>query len=300
MKYISLFLIALLCSCTSSQDESHTIDVAVLRGPSALAFAEWIENPPIVGEDTCRLQWVDSPEQMQALLVRNEADLAVLPMISAANLYNKGMEYPLLGCPLWGTLYLVGRENSVRPIYLFGRGTTPDILARKALGDLEKEAFNYTFGTAGELLQALLMQKAGTAVLSEPFLSVALRRDSTLQILKDLNRPEGQAVGGFPQTAIICHPSLEPYRETLDSLLQQSCRYANLFSQETIDCLERAGVFAPGMLTAESIRRCGVNYRPAAAIQEETISFLELIQKEEPSALGGKLPEASFFNAGKP
>ena len=231
---------------------------------------------------------------MQALLVKHEADMAVLPMISAANLYNKGIDYSLLGCPLWGTLYLVSKGDIHPPVYLFGRGTTPDILARHALDSLKQEDFNYTFASAGEVLQALLLGKAETAVLSEPFLSAALRRDSSLQIAANLNRPHG-TLPGFPQTAIVCSSAALAYRPTLDSLLRQSCIFANTHPEEAIRRLEEAGVFAPGMLTPESVHRCGIHYRTAQEAATVISSFLELVWQTEPQAIGGKLPDSTFI-----
>lgn len=293
MKYIIFLLLFICCSCSSDKRDRGMVRVIALRGPSALAFAGWMGEAPVLGRDTFRMEWVDTPEQMQACLVKREADIAVLPMISAANLYNKGIDYALLGCPLWGTLYLVGKGNIHPPIYLFGRGTTPDILARHALDSLRREDFNYTFGSAREILQALLLGKAETAVLSEPFLSIALRKDCTLQILADLNRPHGTQAG-FPQTAILCRPALLAHRTTLDSLLQESCRFANTHPKEAIRRLEETGVFAPGMLSPESVQRCGISYRTARQSSAAIFSFLELIQQDEPQAIGGRLPDSTF------
>ena len=295
MKYLTFLLIFTLFSCASHSGDTNAFRVAVLRGPSALAFADWMgDEVPVIGKDTCRIEWVDTPEQMQALLVKHEADMAVLPMISAANLYNKGIDYSLLGCPLWGTLYLVSKGDIHPPVYLFGRGTTPDILARHALDSLKQEDFNYTFASAGEVLQALLLGKAETAVLSEPFLSAALRRDSSLQIAANLNRPHG-TLPGFPQTAIVCNSAALAYRPTLDSLLRQSCIFANTHPEEAIRRLEEAGVFAPGMLTPESVHRCGIHYRTAQEAATVISSFLELVWQTEPQAIGGKLPDSTFI-----
>ena len=295
MKYLTFLLIFTLFSCASHSGDTNAFRVAVLRGPSALAFADWMgDEVPVIGKDTCRIEWVDTPEQMQALLVKHEADMAVLPMISAANLYNKGIDYSLLGCPLWGTLYLVSKGDIHPPVYLFGRGTTPDILARHALDSLRQEDFNYTFASAGEVLQALLLGKAETAVLSEPFLSAALRRDSSLQIAANLNRPHG-TLPGFPQTAIVCSSAALAYRPTLDSLLRQSCIFANTHPEEAIRRLEEAGVFAPGMLTPESVHRCGIHYRTAQEAATVISSFLELVWQTEPQAIGGKLPDSTFI-----
>ena len=87
------------------------IRVSVLRGPSAIAFAHWMKETPVIDGKPLSVRIIDSPDLMQATLIKGEADIAVLPMISAVNLYNKGIRYHLAGCPIWGTLYLAGRSD---------------------------------------------------------------------------------------------------------------------------------------------------------------------------------------------
>lgn len=112
------------------------LHVAVLRGPSVIAFAKMMEDSPEIEGKRFSVDIVDSPELMQALLIKGKADLAALPMINAANLYNKGLKYSLLGCPVWGNLYLVEKQGirnqspETETLYVFGAGTTPDILTR--------------------------------------------------------------------------------------------------------------------------------------------------------------------------
>ena len=89
----------------------ETIHVFVLRGPSAIAFAQWMTETPVIDGKPLSVRIIDSPDLMQAALIKGEADIVVLPMISAANLYNKGIQYHLAGCPIWGTLYLAGRSD---------------------------------------------------------------------------------------------------------------------------------------------------------------------------------------------
>ena len=83
------------------------IRVSVLRGPSAIAFAHWMKETPVIDGKPLSVRIIDSPDLMQATLIKGEADIAVLPMISAVNLYNKrhsissgrlsDMGYPLFG-----------------------------------------------------------------------------------------------------------------------------------------------------------------------------------------------------------
>ncbi|WP_308549711.1 ABC transporter substrate-binding protein [uncultured Parabacteroides sp.] len=303
MTFFRCFCVLLiLCCCNSKPNtEAEAIHVSVLRGPSAIAFAHWLKEAPVIDGKPVSVRIIDSPDLMQAALIKGEADIAVLPMISAANLYNKGIRYHLAGCPIWGTLYLAGRSGKEisggnKPVlHIFGAGTTPDILTRHYLRQHKLDyTLNYSFTTAREIMQGLLAGKVDHAVLGEPFLSIALHNDSTLQILADLNRPDSASLG-FAQTAILYAPALKKNQKTIDSLLNLSCRFAVEQPEQAIRILEKENIFASGMLTPESIERCKIDYKTASEAQENILRFLQLIGQYEPKALGGKMPDEKFY-----
>ena len=136
--------------------------------------------------------------------------------------------------------------------------------------------------------------KVDYAVLGEPFLSIALRKDSTLQILADLNKPDSASLG-FAQTAILYVPTLKKSKETMDSLLNASCRFAVEQPEQAICILEKENIFTFGMLTPESIERCKIDYKTVSEAQENILHFLQLIEQYEPKALGGKMPDEQFY-----
>ena len=261
-----------------------------------MAFAQWLEQPPVIEGKRVAVTVAESPDIVQAALIKGEADIAVLPTISAANLYNKGVRLEMAGCPIWGTLYLVSRTGSSdSTIHIFGRGTTPDILTRHYLSNEgQQPPLNYVFQTAGEITQGLMAKKINRAVVSEPFLSIALRKDTTLRIIADLNRTETSEMG-FAQTAIVLTPDMSALRDTLNALLAESCRFANERPEEAIRILEEKRLFAPGMLTPEAIRRCRLDYKSSQEAQAEIDTFLRLIFQYEPKAIGGQLPDARFI-----
>lgn len=301
-KYLPILLAILFCHCTDPAKEHTQIRVSVLRGPSAIAFAEWMLHPPVIGGKTVEVEMVDSPEIMQSLLIKGETDIAVLPIVSAANLYNKGIPYRVTGCPIWGTLYLIERKGRTAgpetPIHIFGAGTTPDILTRHYLNlhSSGEQPLNYAFSTPREIVQALLAGKVEAAVLSEPFLSIALAKDTTFRISANLNRIAPGSSASFAQTAIVRHPALAPEQQGIDSLLQQTCCFANEHPDQVIQILEEKGIFAPRSLTSESIRRCKIDYQTAREAAESIFSFLQLIYEYEPKAVGGKLPDRGFLS----
>ena len=298
IKYLFLLCSIILFSCVETKKENSSLRVSILRGPSAIAFAEWMIHPPVIDGKQAIVSIVDSPEIIRSMLIKEETEIAVLPMISAVNLYNKGVSYQLAGCPIWGTLYLVenGAAHNDSSLSIFGAGTTPDILTRYYLSRHanNKYQLNYAFSTPLEILQALIAGRVNRAVLSEPFLSIALAKDSTLRIIADLNGQQSHK--GFAQTAVMFHPSLATKRSTIDSLLERSCSFANNSPHEAIQILEEKKIFAPKTLTPESIQRCKIDYQTAAEIKEGLPAFLNLINEYEPKSIGGRLPDDGFIS----
>jgi len=250
--------------------------MTILRGPTAIAFAGWIESPPTLNNKKVVVDIVDSPQQVQAALIKKSTDIAALPMISAANLYNKGVEYSFAGCPIWGTLYIVGREGATQ-LHVFGAGTTPDILTRYYLREQGKDyTLNYTLGTATEVAQGLLAGRVDAAVLGEPFVSLVLNRDTTIHILADLNNPDN-ILPGFPQTAIMIHPDLENIRSQIDEQIYSSCLLAAEHPERVIDILQKQDLFPAGVLTPATIERCKIKYFPVSEIEKEVKSSFSLL-----------------------
>lgn len=298
IRYIFFLLYILCCAgCRHARTDDPVIRVSVLRGPSVIAFADWLENPPRIENKKIQVRVVDSPDLAQASLIKQESDIAVLPMINAANLYNKGVRIKLAGCPIWGTLYLVEKTPLKEPVlYVFGNGTTPDILTRYYLGRQQLDyPLNHAFQTAGEITQGILAGKVSRAVLGEPFLSIALRRDSSLRITADLNHFTDNDTLGFAQTAVVYTPTVENDRTAFEEALRASCEKAVRHPEETIQTLEAHGIFAQGALTPESIGRCKIHYVSAVEAKNAVMDFLRLIEQYEPKAVGGKLPDAGFM-----
>ena len=85
--------------------------------------------------------------------------------------------------------------------------------------------------------------------------------------------------------------TLKKSKETMDSLLNASCRFAVEQPEQAICILEKENIFTFGMLTPESIERCKIDYKTVSEAQENILHFLQLIEQYEPKALGGKMPD---------
>ena len=132
-------------------------------------------------------------------------------------------------------------------------------------------------------------------MLGDPFLSIALRKDSSLRITADLNHLTDSDTLGFAQTAVVYTPTMEKYRIAFEDALRASCQKAVRYPKETIHSLEEHGIFAQGALTPKSIERCKIHYLSAIEAKDAVMGFLRLIEQYEPKAVGGRLPDAGFI-----
>lgn len=289
--FILLFI--LLTGCKSPSDNDKALQVAVLRGPSAIAFAEWMsQDSPKIDGRIIKIHILDSPEQMQAAIIKGEADIAALPLISAVNLQHKGVPYEMLGCPIWGTLYIVGKDtlNSQQMINVFGSGTTPDILTQYFLRKKHLNCeLNRTLPTSNAMMMSILVGKTKTAVLSEPFVSMLLNKDTTFHIIADLNNQPF----GFPQTAVLCKKQLHSQSATIDSLLHKSCLFANEQPEAAIQILENRGIFKSGMLTPTGIDRCMIYFKTTLEASSDIEQFLGIVRQINPEAIGEQVQKQS-------
>ena len=88
---LTALLIGLMGCSSSPTAEREKWRISLLRGPSAIAFAGWMEQQARLAGKQLDIELIDSPQQMQAALIQQTSDIAVLPMVSAANLYDKGV-----------------------------------------------------------------------------------------------------------------------------------------------------------------------------------------------------------------
>lgn len=294
--YVLIFLV--VCSFLSCHnqhsDSDHPdesfVNVGILRGPSSIAFAEWMQNPPKIDGKKVRIRVLDSPEIMQASIIKGETSIGILPMMNAISLINKGIELEILGCPIWGTLYIIGQVptlSDVKNIHIFGKGSSPAFLAQFYLENQGLHpSINYTLSSPVELVSAFKMGQVSSALLSEPFVSIMLQSDPTLKILADINKIPGSEEVYFPQTAVVCSKELYKSKNQIDRLLDETCNFANEHPASVINILENNDIFKKGVLTPESIERCKIKYETVQQAKHQINEFVKIMQSYAPESVG--------------
>lgn len=303
MKQISALLLSILLavSCNSGRSDANRIVIASLRGPSSVAMLQLIDS--LANEDAASIEVkiFDEPLLVRKMMLEGKADFALLPTTMAALSYNRGIDYRLAAVPLWGTLYLCGTHipaslNGER-VFLMAKGMTPDVMFRHMLvtQGLRPEmdvTLDYRFPTHIDLANAAIADLTPLCVLSEPYLSLALKRNPRLQIIAPLS-------DGTPETAFLVRGTFaEGSPEIVRSIVEayrRSGEWVKANPEQAAQLAVDYGILPDAEAALSSIPRSNIDVVPAGEAREALDSYLKLFFDMDPRIIGDKMPDEKFY-----
>jgi len=324
-------LIALwLCLATAAlaADDQRLERLTVAGPPAAVSYPliELVESGALdaLARRVEFVSWRD-PDQVRALILRDEVDLVALPSNVAANLYNRGVEIRLVNISAWGLLWLLSRDPDIArledlagaEIVVPFRGDMPDIilgelLARNGL-DVRSDVRLRYVASPMDAMQLIIMRRASHAVLSEPAASMALEKTAsgmTGLIAPDLHRAIDlqsawatafERDARIPQAGIVAvGPLPEPVIEAFANA------YADALERLLADPGRAAGqiVAALPMLTetaaVEAITHSRLEAVAATEAREALEFFYRILEQRSPALIGGRLPDSGFYFTPRP
>lgn len=304
-----LIFLTLLFSCRNKS--SNAIRIGILEGPSTVSFIQLIDQSPLIDGKKIDFIIKSDPFQIQALMMQDELDFAILPTIMAANLYNKGIKFRMVACPIWGTLYLVSNtgitninELNNQIISIFGQGATSDILLRRMIqqNDIHNVRIDYSYSTNNELAQALLLKKIKCAVVSEPLVSNIMAKDTSIKIVKKIDCEEYMNNVNkdiFIQTSfLVSNRLIEKSPKIIEQVCEaysNSCNFTIEQPDKTAKLLVENKISSDLKTAKHSISLCNIHYVGGFAIQQEVNHYLSIFFEYNPKSVGGKLPDNSFI-----
>ncbi|MFZ4724394.1 MAG: ABC transporter substrate-binding protein [Paludibacter sp.] len=307
--YNILILTTFLFSCNNKS--SDAIRIGILEGPSTVSFIQLIDQAPLIDGKKIDFVIKSDPFQIQALMMQDELDFAVLPTVMAANLYNKGIKYRMVACPIWGTLYLLSNTGITdinklngQMISLFGQGATSDILIRRMMqqNDIHNFKINYSYTTNNELAQALLLNKIKYAVISEPLVSNIMAKDTSIKIVKKIDCEEYMNNTNkdiFVQTSfLVSNKLIENSPKIIEQVCEaysNSCNFTLEQPDKTAKLLVKIRISTNLKIAKHSISLCNIHYVGAFAIQQEVSHYLNIFFEYNPKSVGDKMPDNGFI-----
>ncbi|HPT11234.1 MAG TPA: ABC transporter substrate-binding protein [Bacteroidales bacterium] len=313
-RLLPVILIVLLATgCHNSARVSKSYTMATLKGPSSMGMIRLIDSLQTTKGASVSVMILNEPMQVRKMMLDGTADFAILPTTMAALVYNKGLQYKMLGVPDWGSLFLFGSDTTVKEwndlrgkrIYLMAKGMTPDVLFRYLLSkngiDPEKDVIlDYSFPTHIDLANAVAAGQAPLGVISEPMSSLAMAKNKAVKPIIDLNLEWEKSEGSkMALTAFMATKDLvkkdKAIVEKIVSSYRYSAKWVNREPDSAAALIVKYGILPDKEIAIVSIPRSSLEYVSAKDAEKQIKEFLEVFYSMNPEIIGGKMPDEDFW-----
>ena len=322
-KLVSLLLtvctaLFIFSGCSNSTDKDSntdqaTINIACMKGPTGIGMIKLIDDSE-EGKTSNKYYYsiVGTADEIATNLIKGDLDIAAVPCNLASVLYNKTEgEILTLGINTLGVLYIVEAGESVnsvddlqgKTIYSTGQGTTPEYTLRFLLSsagiDPDKDVDIQFKSEAPEVLAALQQDTSAVAMLPQPYATVALNSDENIRLALDVTKEwENHCDDTVVTGVLVARKSfIEENPDALDAFMEEykaSTTYANSNIDETAALLEKYDIFKAA-IAKKAIPYCNVTLITGEEMKTKAMSYLNILLKENPASIGGKLEEGMFY-----
>lgn len=311
MKKKSIFIMLLFILSLTVFGES--IKVIVPAGLPAVSIAMMKkDNQEIEGKEIL----YDIQKNNDALvmsMLKREGDIAIVPSNFAAQLYNKGLGYKILGTVGWGSFYIASREELTsigqlkdKEIYTFGKGLTPDIVLTTILDmnkltvptDVKVEYVN----NGNELASLFLAKKVDIVSIPEPMLSTLKIKDKDIKINFNLNDIWKKATGskwGYPQSTLVIKEELlenNPlFVKRFINKLEKSIDFLYSKNNDKAQYIEDLNIIINTNILEEIILKSNLDFVNIKKCKEDYDIYFKILEKSNKKVIGGQLPDEKIF-----
>lgn len=309
-KIIALFMMLFFITTVYSED---VITFVFPDGLPALSIVKMINDDKKISGKKIDYKLEKISESLVMNFLKKESDIGIVPSNLAGQLYNKNLNYKIIGTVGWGSFYIVSREDiksiknlKGKKIYTIGKGLTPDIILQTILKengiipdkDLE---INYLSG-GNELAPMYLAGKIDTIMVSEPILSKIISKDSKSKINFDMNDEWKKVFKndiGFPQSTLIVKESLikeEPeFVSAFINQLESSIEFIYSENPAKEKYIIESKITIDLSVLDEILKRVNIKFISADNSRETYQLYFENIEKINSKAIGGKIPDEKIF-----
>jgi len=265
-----------------------------------------------------RFRLWQTPDQLRTLLVNQDVDFSAAPCTLPALLHNRGLPVRLLNISVWGILWLVSRDPTVRTFAdLAGRELVvpfqrdlpavllDTLLEAQATRGLAPVALRRTRDSQ-DAIALVLNGQAEHVLLVEPMVSLLLWRAAqagTLslyrgQSLEQAWRDNFPAQPALPQAGVMAAAAVAPDTDLCHAVNQAYASSAQWCAAHPGECAALVREHLPHLPAAAietAIRGTRLESRSAHQARPELEALYQLLAQRFPQAIGGGLPPIGFY-----
>lgn len=291
--------------------------IAALKGPTAMGLVKLMKDSES-GETTGNeytFTLAGSADEVTPALIKGELDMACVPANLAAVLYGKTEgAVEVLAVNTLGVLYIVENDESVQSIadlkgqtvVAAGKGSTPEYALRYLLSengiDPDNDVTIDWKSEHSECVAALASGQATIALLPQPFVTVAQSKIEGLRMALDLTK-EWDALdnGSSLITGVIVarREVVEENPAAVNEFLKEYAASVDYVNANTADAAVLIGEYGivDAAVAEKALPYCNIVCLTGADLLEALPGYLEVLYNADPAAVGGEMPDNSFYFA---
>ena len=308
----------LMCMETGALAED-SVTVMALKGPTAMGMVSFMNevDQGEITDENYEFQIAASPDEVSPAIAQGTVDIAAVPANLASVLYQKtdgGVQ--VLSINTLGVLYLVGNGDAIqniselkgKTIYASGKGATPEyalnyILKENGLIPGEDVQIEWK-SEHTECVAALTEHPDEVALLPQPFVTTAQSKNSSLQVVLDLtdewdkiqekNNGNSSLVTGV---TIVRTEFAQEHPEVLKDFMEhyeESVSFVNNNTEEAAGLIGSYDI-VPEEIAKKALPECNIVCIDGNEMKEKLSGYLEVLEQENPQAIGGALPADEFY-----
>lgn len=289
------------------------LTVYVIKGPSGVGLVRLFEEPPEIPGYNVRVEALAQQDLMAARFISGEAQVGILPPNMAAKIASASADVRAAAVLGNGMLSLLSSDPGImniedlrgKTVEVAGQGATPDFVFRKILAShaLVPECdLNLRYSLAyPEIAQSLIAGRVTTALLPEPFATMALSGKpdlkSVVNIQDEWNRIGGS--GNYPMTllainGVFAQANQDAVRLILDAV-KNSIEWVVSNPAEAGALVEKHELGLKAGVVAAAIPKSNYVFIPAQVGRPSLEALFKVFLENAPASIGGALPDDKFY-----
>lgn len=291
---------------------NNKIKVIAPMGAPSMSLLKMMDENKVIGNKEIEYEILNASDVLASKIISKEADIAIIPSNLASNLYNKDIDIKLVSTSVWGILYLVSSDDSIKTwedlkgkeITTIGRNLTPDAILSyliKANGLKVGKDIKLTYiNSAPELAQLFLAGKIDIAIIPEPILSSVLMKKKDTNIIFNIQDEWKKTTKvAIPQVVMIAQGDLvKNNKEFLDEFIESyknSIQWVNANPNKGEEISLKLSKRNQGKIMASPIKRSNLMFKNAKDSKKELEEYYKVLLEFNPKLIGGKLPDDKFY-----
>lgn len=309
-------LMAAAAAVSAEETEQPVVRVGGLKGPTSMGIASLgVDMADKEEGNVYEKAMVTAADELTAMVLGEEVDIALLPANVASILYNRtdgGVK--VIDINTLGVLYVVETQDSIssvedlagKTLYLTGKGTTPDYALQYLLVQHGLGASDVTLeyrSEATEVVSLLAEDEDAVGLLPQPFVTVAQMQNENLRIALDLTEEWENSAGADGSSlvtgvTVVRTEFLEEQEDAVRKFLEDheaSTSYTNGNPAEAAHLIESLGIVEKAAVAKQAIPYCNITYIDGEEMKDALGGYLQTLYGIDPASVGGALPDDDFY-----